>query len=436
MTSKSKIYACIDLKSFFASVECVERGLNPFDSNLVVADATRGQGSICLAITPKMKSLGVHNRCRVFEIPKNLDYYTAKPRMKLYMEYSVYIYSILLRYISHQDIHVYSIDECFIDITSYLHTYNLTPRELVNKLTFAIFLETGICATAGIGTNLFLAKVALDVLAKHAPDYIGILDDDIFRQKIWHYQPITDIWNIGKGIAERLKNKFNVIDLFGVSQIKPELLYKEFGSNAEFLIDHSKGIEPCTIAEIKAYIPKENSIHNSQILFEDYSFENAKIVLYEMVDFIVLELIEKDMVASGISLGIGYSKSYEVSNNGKRGRDKEQGVYSSRKMPDATDSLSVILALFMQVYEDIVLKDKPIRKISVSLTGIVPRDLVGLQLDMFIEPKNLDKERNVLKTIIDIKDKFGKNSLVRAISLDKHATAIKRNKLIGGHNGE
>ena len=271
---EKKIYLCIDLKSFYASVESVERGLDPFSDNLVVADPSRGRGGICLSITPAMKKLGIKNRCRIFEIPKNVEYVTALPRMRKYMEYSADIYSVYLKYISKEDIHVYSIDECFFDVTSYLKLYNKTPKQMAQMLMDAVYKETGIASAAGVGTNLFLAKVGLDIAAKHSKDAIGCLDENLFKKYIWHHRPITDIWNIGPGIARRLE-KYGVYDLYGVAHMPEDILYKEFGVNAEFLIDHSKGEEPCTIADIKNYKPKTTSISNSQILFEDYDTENA-----------------------------------------------------------------------------------------------------------------------------------------------------------------
>ena len=278
-----RVYLCIDLKSFYASVECAARGLDPFTTNLVVADPDRSNTTICLAITPAMKELGVRNRCRVFEIPEGIDYIMATPRMHLYMEESARIYSIYLRYVSADDVHVYSIDECFIDVTSYLALYGKTPRQMARLLMDAVFAETGICATAGIGTNLFLAKVALDVTAKHADDGIGVLDEAEFRRVIWPHRPLTDIWNIGPGITRRLA-KYGVHDLRGVTQMREETLYREFGVNAEFLIDHAWGQEPCTIAEIHAYEPKGHSLVNGQVLPSDYTADEARMVMREMVD--------------------------------------------------------------------------------------------------------------------------------------------------------
>ena len=254
-----RTYMCIDLKSFFASVECAQRGLDPFKTNLVVADKSRGSGSVCLAITPAMKMLGVKNRCRIFEIPKGIEYITALPHMKNYMEMSAEIYGIYLKFVSPEDIHVYSIDECFIDITPYLLIYKITARELAVKIMNEVLRRTGISASVGIGTNLFLAKVALDITAKHVPDSIGFLDENEFRKSIWHHQPITDIWNVGRGVAKRLA-KYGAHCLYDVTCLDTKLLYREFGVNAEFLIDHANGIEPCTIEEIHNYHTENQSI--------------------------------------------------------------------------------------------------------------------------------------------------------------------------------
>ena len=302
-----KYYLCIDLKSFFASVECAERGLDPFTTNLVVADEKRGRGAICLAASPGIRARGVKNRGRIFEIPKDIDYIIAKPRMNLYIEYSANIYEIYLKFISKDDIHIYSIDECFFDITNYLELYNKTPKEMAQMLIDAVYEETGICATAGVGTNLFLAKVALDVTAKHVDDHIGCLDEEEFKRTLWHHRPMTDIWNFGRGIAKRLE-KYGVYDLYDIAHFDEKILYKEFGVNAEFIIDHAKGVEPCTIAEIKNFKAKSNSLSNSQILFNDYNFDDALLAVKEMVDLMALELVDKNLVTDSISLTVGYSK--------------------------------------------------------------------------------------------------------------------------------
>ena len=276
-------YLCIDLKTFYASVECVERGLAPFNTNLVVADPDRAKGTICLAVSPKMKMLGVKNRCRVFEIPPNIKYIMATPRMKKYIEYSANIYGIYLKYFSKDDIHVYSIDEAFIDVTNYLRLYKVDAIDLAKMVIKDIFKTYGITATAGIGTNMYLAKIALDITAKHSSTNIGFLDEEKYKKELWHHRPLSDFWQIGKGIERRL-NKMRIFDMYDIAHTDQKRLYKEFGVNAEYLIDHSFGRETCTIADIKKYKPKTNSITNSQVLFEDYSFDKARLVLKEMVE--------------------------------------------------------------------------------------------------------------------------------------------------------
>lgn len=417
---ENKIYGCIDLKSFYASVECAERGLDPFKNNLVVADPSRGSGGICLAISPAMKNLGIKNRCRLFEIPKNVKYITALPRMKKYMEYSANIYSIYLKYMSKEDIYIYSIDECFFDFTPYLSSYGKTPREFAVMLMEVVMKNTGVCATAGIGTNLFLAKVALDITAKHISDNIGFLDENEFKKTIWHHRPITDIWNIGKGIAKRLE-KYGVQDLYGVAHMDESILYKEFGANAEFLIDHSKGYEPCTIKEIHDYKPKTESISNGQILFNDYNFDEALIVLYEMVDQLVLELTQRKSKTNSISLYVRYSKECTASTGG------------TRKLNFRSSSYRKILSEFEKLYRETTKKNYPIRQINVGLNHIEEDEFQ--QLDLFGKVDD-DKEIKVQKGIIEIKNKFGKNAVLRCSSLQDKATARIRNKLVGGHNGE
>lgn len=285
-------YLCIDLKTFYASVECVERGLDPFNTNLVVADPDRGKGTICLAVSPKMKMLGVKNRCRVFEIPPNIKYIMATPRMKKYIEYSANIYGIYLKYFSKDDIHVYSIDEAFMDVTNYLKLYKVAAIDLAKMVIKDIFKTYGITATAGVGTNMYLAKIALDITAKHSSTNIGFLDEEKYKNELWHHKPLSDFWQIGKGIERRL-NKMRIFDMYDIAHTDQKKLYKEFGVNAEYLIDHSWGRESCTIADIKKYKPKTNSIANSQILFKDYSFEKARLVLKEMVELRKFEISRK-----------------------------------------------------------------------------------------------------------------------------------------------
>lgn len=416
---EKSIYACIDLKSFYASVETAERGLDPFKENLVVADPSRGRGAICLAVTPALKTLGIRNRCRLFEIPETVSYITAKPRMKLYMEYSARIYSIYLKYISKEDIHVYSIDECFLDFTPYLHTYKKTPKEMAVMLMDAVYKETGICATAGIGTNLFLAKVALDITAKHVPDHIGYLDEAEFKRTIWHHRPITDIWNIGKGIAARL-SRYGVYDLCGTAHMDEKLLYKEFGINAEFLIDHAHGRESCTIKEIHEYESKSHSVSQSQILFEDYSYDNALLVLKEMTDTLALELRSRHLTTNSISMSVGYSKGEGSPSGG------------TRKLSERTDSYQELSHEFERFFHQTVRKGVPIRRISIGANHI--EETSFRQLHLFSDMEQKEKEQHLQDAVLAIKQRFGKNAVVRGMSLYEKATARKRNTLIGGHN--
>ena len=312
-----RMYMCIDLKTFFASVECVERNLDPFSTNLVVADESRGDGSICLAVSPKMKMLGVKNRCRLFEIPKNIDYIIAKPRMNKYIEYAANIYAIYLKYIDKEDIHVYSIDEAFLDVSSYLKLYKMDSLSLAQMILKDIFDSYKLTATCGIGTNLYLAKIALDILSKHSVTNIAFLDEQKYIKELWYHRPLTDFWQIGKGIEKRL-NKLNIYDMHDIANSNFKKLYKEFGVNAELLIDHSMGKESCTMEDIKKYTSKSKSISSSQILFEDYDFFSARLILKEMVEQKSLELINHDLVASSIQLYIGYSKDVIKSTGGSK----------------------------------------------------------------------------------------------------------------------
>ena len=417
-----KVFMCIDLKSFYASVECVDRGLDPFKTNLVVADPARGKGGICLAITPAMKELGIRNRCRIFEIPNHVKYITALPRMKHYMEVSAQIYGIYLTFVSPDDIHPYSIDEVFIDATNYLHIYNKTPKEMAVMLMNAVMEKTGICASAGIGTNMFLAKIALDITAKHAPDHIGYLDISEFERTLWHHRPVTDIWNVGHGIAKRLE-KYGIFDLYGIARCDEQLLYKEFGVNAEFLIDHAHGRETCEIADIHSYKSKTASLSNSQILFSDYTFDEALVCLKEMIDMLTLELVERHMVASGIALRIGYSRDIVPSTGG------------TEKLPEKTSSYDKLVKRFEYLYRKTTQKNVPIRKLSIGFTDILDEDHTSLQIDLFSDHKQDEKERKIQEAVLAIKHKFGKNALLRGMSYTDKATARIRNKLIGGHNG-
>ena len=412
---------CIDLKTFFASVECVERKLDPFNVDLIVADPSRGNGAICLAISPKMKSRGIKNRCRVWEIPKNIHPIVAKPRMKKYIEYSVRIYKVYLKYFDKNDIHVYSIDECFIDITSYISLYKKTPKEIAKMLIDAVYKETGITAAVGIGTNLYLTKIALDITAKHSKDNIGYLDEEIYKKELWHHTPLTDFWQIGKGIENRLLN-LRLKDMYDVANCEEAILYKEFGINAEYLIDHAKGKESCTIQDIKAYKPKSTSISNSQILFDDYSYENARKVLIEMVDNIILQLVSQKQYTSSIKVIIGYSK------------DKIPPLTITIKLEQATSSYNIILNKVLEEYDFRINQYIPIRRIGICLGKL--EDKLIEQLDLFSVHEIKEKDLRIEMAMNEIKNKSGKNSILRGISYDQSATQMKRNCMVGGHNAE
>ena len=414
-----KYYLCIDLKTFYASVECVERGLDPFNTNLVVADPERGKGTICLAISPKMKMLGIKNRCRIFEIPPTIKYIVATPRMKKYIEYSANIYAIYLKYFSKEDIHVYSIDEAFMDVTKYLKLYKLNPIELAKKIIRDIFKTYGITATAGIGTNMYLAKIALDITAKHNPNNIGYLDEEKYKKELWHHKPVSDFWQIGKGIEKRL-NKMGIFDMYDIAHSNQKRLYKEFGVNAEYLIDHSWGKESCTISDIKAYKPKTNSITNSQVLFEDYSFIKARLVLKEMVELGSLRLIENNLVTDTIGLYIGYSKNIIKPTGG------------TRKLTNYTNIYSELLKIFLEIYDKTTDKDVAIRRIGVNFANVIETESV--QLSLFTDQEKIDEERKLELAMCSIKNKMGKNAIIRGMDLEDGATTIMRNKLIGGHN--
>ena len=415
----NRTYICIDLKSFYASVECVDRGLEPLETNLVVANEKNGKGAICLAVSPSLKSLGVRNRCRLFEIPSHLDYIIAMPRMKRYMEVSSEIYSVYLKYASQDDIHVYSIDECFIDFTDYLNMYNLDIFSLCQLILDDVYKTTGITASVGIGTNLFLAKLALDISAKHSEKHIGYLNDELFKQEIWHHRPITDIWNISTGIANRLA-KYNVFDLHGITKLDYKYLEKEFGINAEILLDHANGIEPCTISDIKKYKSKNTSLSNSQIFSEDYEYKDAFLAMKEMVDLLSLELVEKGLCTNLISMGIGYTK------------DIIKRKHVSVKLSEYTNSRKKLVEYFIELFEKNASKEYLIRRISIGF-GNVKEESYRV-LGLFDNQEEIIKEENLQKTILRIKEKYGKNSILKAMNLEEKATTVKRNKLIGGHN--
>lgn len=414
------VYLVIDLKTFYASVECVERGLDPFTTNLVVADPSRGKGAICLAITPAMKMLGIKNRCRIYEIPENVKYIIALPRMQKYIDYSANIYEIYLKYISKDDIHVYSIDEAFLDVSKYLKFYKMKSIDLAKTIMKDIYDTYGITATCGIGTNMYLAKIALDIMSKHSPSNIGWLDEEKYKKELWHYRPLSDFWQIGRGIEKRLNRK-RIFDMYDIAHTDPKILYKEFGVNAEFLIDHANGKESCTIENIKKYKPKSNSISNSQILFRDYNFEEAELIVKEMVELLAQRLLNDNLETDLISLYVGYS------------RDLMKNVNVSKRLSYFTNLYTKLVYEYKKLYEENVDKKVPIRRIGISFGRI--QEVENEQLNLFENIENNLKEKRLEKSIIEIKSKMGKNAILRGMNLEDAATTVIRNKLIGGHNG-
>ena len=415
-----KTYFVIDMKSFFASVECAERNLNPFKTNLVVADESRSKGTVCLAITPKMKTLGIRNRCRLYEIPQNIDYIIAKPRMKKYIEYAANIYEIYLQYIDKNDIHIYSIDECFIDATSYIKFYKTTAKAFAQKLMNEIKDKLKIPSTCGIGTNMFLAKIALDLTAKKTKDGIGFLNESKFRKELWNHRPITDFWQISTGIAKRLE-RYGIYDMKGITEIQEDYLYKEFGINAELLIDHAFGKETCEISDIKKYKSKSKSIGSSQILPCNYSFSDSIIILKEMIQNGVYDLVKNGYVAQGLHLSISYGDS------------KQNETHGTIKLGSLTNLYSIIEEQALSLFKKIVNRDLPIRKIGYTFTNLLPEK--NETYDLLTDLNKVSKEKKLIKSVIGIQNKFGKNSLLKGIDLEEKATQMERNKMIGGHNG-
>ena len=388
-----KTYLCIDLKSFYASVECVEQGLDPFKVNLVVADPTRGGGAITLAATPAIKKLGVSSRGRIFEIDPKIEYMITPPRMHLYMEYSCKVYKVFLEFIA---------------------------KELAKKILDRIYEKTGLTATVGIGTNLYLAKIAMDISAKHNANRMAYLNEDLYRQTLWHHVPLTDFWMLGNGTERRL-HKLGIYDMYDLCQFPIEILYKEFGVNAEYIIDHAWGKEPTTIQDIKNYKSKQHSISNSQILFEDYSYRNAFVVMKEMVDQNVLTLTEKHLVTKQISLMIGYSK------------DCIKPSCGSCKITNCTNSYSILLEEFKRLYIRIVNPNYPIRQIAIGFQD-VKDEYYYENYDLFTDVEKVEREKKLQETLVQIKHRYGKNAILKGMNALDCATAKKRNTLIGGHN--
>ena len=414
-----RTYICIDLKSFYASVECRERGLDAMKTNLVVADPERTDKTICLAVSPAMKAQGVPGRCRVFEIPKHIEYIMAPPRMQLYIDYAAEIYAIYLKYIAKEDIHVYSIDEVFMDVTNYLAMYQMTPKELGIAIMDDIYQNTGITATCGIGTNLYLAKVALDITAKHVEDHIGELDEETYCKTLWNHRPMTDFWRVGAGVERRLQS-IGISTMGEVAHADEDMLYKLFGVDAELLIDHAWGRESTLMEDIKNYKSQSNSISSGQVLGCDCDYENGKLIVKEMVDLLCLELVDKGLVTDSITLDIVFSKHFE-----------KKPAHGRARMTVTTSSTKQILAYAVQLYERIMDKHTPIRRFTVTFNNVV--DEAYKQYDLFTNIEDVEREHRMQKAMLDIKDKFGKNAILKGMNLEEGAKTMERNRQIGGH---
>ncbi len=499
---KQRTYIAIDLKSFYASVECRERGLDPLDTNLVVADEGRTDKTICLAVTPSLKSYGISGRERLFEVKQRvrkanaarqhnisgrkqegasyffselqanpslaIDFIIAPPRMAYYMEYSTRIYQIYLKYIAPEDIVVYSIDEVFMDVTGYLKTYNLTPHDLAMKIILDVLQTTGITATAGIGTNLFLCKVALDIVAKHIPaDKNGVrvaeLDEMTFRRELWTHRPLTDFWRVGRGIAARLEQNgmFTMGDVALCSERNEDLLYKLFGKNAELLIDHAWGWEPTTVEAIKAYRPSSNSLSSGQVLHCPYETDKAKLVIREMADLLVLDLVDKGLVTDQIVLTIGYdienmtdperrTRYHGAIETDRYGRQIPKQAHGSINLDGYTSSTRKIMSAVSELFDRIVDKNLLVRRMYVVANHVLSevdapkKNNRAVQLDFFTdyaaeeekqkaEDAVSERERKIQSAILAIKKKHGKNAIFKAMNLEEGATAKDRNTQIGGH---
>lgn len=497
--NKQHIYVAIDLKSFYASVECQERGLNPITTNLVVADKSRTEKTICLAVSPSLKQYGIPGRARLFEVvqkvkevnierkrkapnqaftgssyddialKKNpdleLSYIVAPPRMSHYMKCSTDIYNVYLKWFSSEDIYVYSIDEVFIDITHYLKTYNMKARELVTKVIQDVYETTGITATAGIGTNLYLCKVAMDIVAKHVePNKNGVriagLDEMTYRKLLWDHRPITDFWRVGKGYSKKLEEHriYTMGDIARVSIQNEELLYKLFGINAELLIDHAWGWEPVTIKQIKAYKPTTNSISSGQVLHCPYNFEQTRLIVKEMTELLTLDLVEKNLVTNQIVLTVGYdienltdpyiSNSYngEITID-RYGRKIPKHAHGTINLDHKTSSTKIIMEAIMKLYERIMNKKLLVRRINITANNVVNEETIKQeksfeQIDLFTNYQEKEKkskeeqtEKELQKAMIDIKKKYGKNAILKGMNLQEGGTTIERNSQIGGHKG-
>jgi len=456
MDHGAKAYIAIDLKSFYASVECVERGLDPLKTNLVVADASRTDKTICLAVSPSLKAYGIPGRARLFEVVQaarkhHFDYIVAAPQMAHYMQVSAKVYATYLKYIAPEDIHVYSIDEVFIDATTYLQTYGCDAHELALRMIRDVLNTTGITATAGIGTNLYLAKIAMDIKAKHQQaDADGVriaeLDEISYRKELWNHEPLKDFWRVGRGIASRLEavgiRNMGQLARCSMDEKWEAWLYRQFGVNAELLIDHAWGWEPCTMEAIKSYKPQTSSISSGQVLSEPYTFTKGRLIVREMTDLIALELVEKRVKTDQIVIAVGYDTENVAYGRVQGetvsdwyGRSTPKPAHGSTNLGRHTSSATVITDAVMSLYDRIVAPDLTIRRVNVTACHLLPEDDVDAaqQMNLFEEAADDDRERKRQEAIISIRKKFGKNAILKGMNFEEGATTKERNAQIGGH---
>ena len=417
------MYMVIDQKSFYATVECVARGLDPMTTKLVVADPDRSRNTICLAVTPAMKALGVKNRCRIRDIPGNIKYIIAPPRMQLYIDCAAEIHSVFLKHFAPQDIYTYSIDESFIDAAPYLKMYKISAKDLAKRVIEDVRQTVGTVSTCGIGTHMFLAKVALDIQAKHAPDFIAELDEQQYRDTLWNHKPLTDFWGIGPATAKKLWDR-GISSMWGLAQIDLDRIYDWFGIDGEILYDHAWGREPTTMADIKAYKSKSKSLSSSQVLMRDFKYEEAEIIAKEMVDQLCLDMAAKGLATESVSLYIGYSYTYGV-----------PGVGGTAKLSAETNAASVIIPAIGTLYRRIVNPAYGIRRVCLSCNNVVEARGV-FQLSMLEDATKQLRDKALQETLLGIRAKYGKNAILRGISYTPASTARERNGQIGGHRGQ
>ena len=413
-------YLCIDQKSFYATVECVARGLDPMTTNLVVADPTRSENTICLAVSPSLKALGVKNRCRIKDIPSYIKHIVAQPRMQLYIDCAAEIYGVFLKYIAPEDIHVYSIDESFLDVTPYLAMYKMTAKEIALMIIRDVKDTVGTVCTCGIGTNLYLAKIALDIKAKHASDFIGILDEESYRAELWDHQPLTDFWQIAGGKSARLRNH-GITTMRQIAMMDENYLYDWFGIDAELLIDHAWGRESTTIADIKAYRSISKSLSSGQVLMRDYKCNEGEIIAKEMMDQLCLDMTAKKLATDSVSLYVGYSHTEGI-----------PGTGGTAKLGVETNAASMLVPAIETLYRRIVDPRFVIRRVCISCNNVV-EDQGVLQLNMFEDTTKQLKDKALQEAMLGIRAKYGKNSILRGMNYDPAATGRERNAQIGGH---